>query len=528
MPRPRFSEMLVTRRRQLGLSISQASQVLRLKEQVLIAFEEGDFDHIPKSGYAQGMLSSYARYLGLNPRQVVNQFQADLNDYVKDMQSAMPEDYDSQDTYLAPRKLLPTSGGPAGDLGAFATTSQPHSRQQSSPLVTRRYVGSLHDEQDRAYGYDVDQPYVEQTRVASAAGPAQATGYTTQHTRTASSRTRRRTSGRASSGRDKVTTRRVTSSSRAADTYDDQVIDYEPQVSRGRSGQRSVPRRRGGLVGSVISYFSDTKRLIAAVGVVVALALLVGVVFAVRSCSSKNTTDTDKTVPVTQSQTADTTGTANAAAGTTDAAADPNAQSTAAAQGNDPTATAGGAAAAEGQEGAATTTGADGKTATATTTPQKTVVDVKVEAGQVSWVEVLCDGESKIATTVTGPWSASYEVHESITIEVADPAAVVVTENGKQRQFDTKSSGIGTMTIQGTPLPETKEDETTKKDEDADSTKPEDKDEDSQQSSGFDDSEDEYLYNYDGYDIYYNAENDLYYFFDEDGNRRNAADGSVI
>ena len=58
MPRPRFSEMLVTRRRQLGLSISQASQVLRLKEQVLIAFEEGDFDHIPKSGYAQGMLSS--------------------------------------------------------------------------------------------------------------------------------------------------------------------------------------------------------------------------------------------------------------------------------------------------------------------------------------------------------------------------------------------------------------------------------------------------------------------------------------
>ena len=40
MPRPRFSEMLVTRRRQLGLSISQASQVLRLKEQVLIAFEE--------------------------------------------------------------------------------------------------------------------------------------------------------------------------------------------------------------------------------------------------------------------------------------------------------------------------------------------------------------------------------------------------------------------------------------------------------------------------------------------------------
>ena len=56
MARPRFSEMLVDRRRQLGLSIAQASQVLRLKQQVLMAFEEGDFANMPKSGYAQGML----------------------------------------------------------------------------------------------------------------------------------------------------------------------------------------------------------------------------------------------------------------------------------------------------------------------------------------------------------------------------------------------------------------------------------------------------------------------------------------
>ena len=68
--RPRFSEMLLDRRRQLGHHGGpRASQVLKLKEQVRIAFEEGDFDNIPQSGYAQGMLSSYARYLGLNPRE---------------------------------------------------------------------------------------------------------------------------------------------------------------------------------------------------------------------------------------------------------------------------------------------------------------------------------------------------------------------------------------------------------------------------------------------------------------------------
>ena len=81
MSRPRFSEMLFDRRRQLGLSIAQASRVLRLKPQVLQAFEDGDFPSIPKSGYAQGMLSSYARYLGLNTRVIVSQFSNDLANF---------------------------------------------------------------------------------------------------------------------------------------------------------------------------------------------------------------------------------------------------------------------------------------------------------------------------------------------------------------------------------------------------------------------------------------------------------------
>ena len=84
MARPRFSEMLVERRRKLGLSIKQASSVLRLKEQVLIAFEEGDFASMPKSGYAQGMLASYARYLSLNPRVITRQFSSDLSDWEVD------------------------------------------------------------------------------------------------------------------------------------------------------------------------------------------------------------------------------------------------------------------------------------------------------------------------------------------------------------------------------------------------------------------------------------------------------------
>jgi len=158
MARPRFSEMLLDRRRQLGLSAQQASKVLKLKELVLVAFEEGDWEHIPQSGYAQGMLSSYARYLGLNPRTVVDLFQEELYEHdngtanhelrrrTRDTQSGrgiagydVPNEADSRPkAYVEYRGLLPTSGGPAGDMGDFATTSGARPRQQGVPLSSNR------------------------------------------------------------------------------------------------------------------------------------------------------------------------------------------------------------------------------------------------------------------------------------------------------------------------------------------------------------------------------------------------------
>ncbi len=549
MPRPRFSEMLVTRRRQLGLSISQASQVLRLKEQVLIAFEEGDFDHIPKSGYAQGMLSSYARYLGLNPRQVVNQFSADLSDYVKSGAPRGGEDDVSgygTSPYVASRGLLPTSGGPAGDLGAFATTSQPHSRQQSAPLVNqRRYVGTLHDEPTRSYGYDVEEEYYAgaEQRPYTTRQP-----YSTQRTRAASARARaRRTSDRSSyarSGsylRDEVTTRRVTPSQYTDDLrYDDETSSYEaastssgrrmsrniastrrPNVkrrqsegSRGRS--REVPHRRGGLLGAVIDFFSDgTHALVALIGLL-AIALTLVIIFSVRSCVNNTSTEVDRgTVPVTKSEQTTDTEKEDALDKAVDAAND--------------------ALKEEKKEDEAGAASAEGASSKKTETPKETKVVVSVESGMVSWVEILCDGESKIATTVTGPWSETYDVHESITIEVGDTTAVTVTENGTQRQFDSKTSGIGTITIQSTPEAKTtstdanqqgSSDDNANQGDNSSNETSQDNENNNNNSSQHDTGEDEYLYNYNGYDIYYSSEEDLYYFFDESGQRINAQDGT--
>ena len=182
MSRPRFSEMLSSRRRQLGLSIEQASRILRLREDVLIAFEEGDFDRMPQSGYAQGMLSSYARYLGLNPRQVSDLFQEELYAYVngstshelrrrtRDMQAGrgvrgydvVNEAGSRPKAYIEYHGLLPTAGGPAGDLGAFATTTPARPRRSvplagSGPSAAEAY--STRNYESDMYGQRRHRPY---------------------------------------------------------------------------------------------------------------------------------------------------------------------------------------------------------------------------------------------------------------------------------------------------------------------------------------------------------------------------------
>lgn len=77
----RYSAILLERRRQLGITLGKAARDLRMKEQILQAFEEGDFASIPSNGYTQGMLASYARYLGLDDSAVVRQFNEDLYVY---------------------------------------------------------------------------------------------------------------------------------------------------------------------------------------------------------------------------------------------------------------------------------------------------------------------------------------------------------------------------------------------------------------------------------------------------------------
>ena len=79
-----FGDMLLNRRRQMGLSIQQVANTIKIRPQIIEFFEKGDFSSMPPRGYAQGMISSYARFLGLNPRTVVGAYFDELDRYERE------------------------------------------------------------------------------------------------------------------------------------------------------------------------------------------------------------------------------------------------------------------------------------------------------------------------------------------------------------------------------------------------------------------------------------------------------------
>lgn len=69
-----FGELLKSTREKHGISISEVSRDLLVREDILVAIEHGDFNKIPPQGYSRNMIKSYARLLGLNANKVTDMF----------------------------------------------------------------------------------------------------------------------------------------------------------------------------------------------------------------------------------------------------------------------------------------------------------------------------------------------------------------------------------------------------------------------------------------------------------------------
>ena len=522
MPRPRFSEMLLQRRRQLGLTCEQASRILKLREDVLIAFEEGDFESMPQSGYAQGMLSSYARYLGLNAREVVDLFQEELYEYVNGSGShelrrrtrdtiagrgisgydVVNEAGSRPKAYVEYHGLLPTAGGPAGDMGNFATVT-PARPRQSVPLAgLGPSAVAAYGREDHAYQqprqqrpYNSGQAY--ESRQQRSTARRRASGQRRPQSDPAGRLLREGQQGvvdrerdlvapRGRAGqartqrlyqRDDVSTRSVRRGEYRDDLrYDGVASPYErastisgrrssrniasverPNVRRrqpsersgAQGGRRRLPARRGGVAGFVDAFLSDRRRALLLLLLVLAAVLTLILVFSVKSCtgSAQSAQTGSKTVNVTTAQ-------GSGQDSSQGSGSDSDASSSVSDSKQDQAAS---VASGSGSTATGDAASGDQAQADAAATPERTVVQVSLAGGEASWVEVTVDGKSVVADNLTGAWSQTYTVTDSIAIQVSNVDAVTVTNNGKKVDFSSKTSGVGTLTIKGTPAPATDE-----------------------------------------------------------------------
>lgn len=65
------------RRTALGLTIDQAEAATRIRGALIRALEDGDYSRLPNPGYVRGYISSYARFLELDPHPLLQMYRAE-------------------------------------------------------------------------------------------------------------------------------------------------------------------------------------------------------------------------------------------------------------------------------------------------------------------------------------------------------------------------------------------------------------------------------------------------------------------
>src|SRR5687768_4375861 len=57
-----------------GIALEEVERVIKIRVKYLRAMEDGHWDVLPAPAYARGFLSTYARFLGLDDRALIEQF----------------------------------------------------------------------------------------------------------------------------------------------------------------------------------------------------------------------------------------------------------------------------------------------------------------------------------------------------------------------------------------------------------------------------------------------------------------------
>lgn len=168
-----FGDVLRQARERSGEDIVSVARRIRIRPDILERIEASDLDGMPPRGYSRNMINAYARYLGLNPTEVVKMYlDAQYRNQVeKARENIRPTGFDmsagrrrghNRETVSSSetRAHLSSSAGssysrglPASDDEFFngpAPTSIP-------PAATTRRIGAVHVGSYNAYGQGLSQ-----------------------------------------------------------------------------------------------------------------------------------------------------------------------------------------------------------------------------------------------------------------------------------------------------------------------------------------------------------------------------------
>ncbi len=430
----RFGDMLLQRRRQMGLSIQQVANTIKIRPQIIEFFEKGDFSSMPPRGYAQGMISSYARYLGLNPRTVVGLYFDELEQYERETSQSGghfqdPAGFVSARSQNATGRFMALDGGSRfaqrpPQAGYVSESNSGHEPVRARNPYRQRQLGD-----GRRSGYPSQGTSYRGQGQPGRGGEGDASR-TSVMPRTGAPRTGApgRSMARSSAPRGGYGARGTAGNRMNQPGHGGRGSTgrYQQGRSQGNRGRGGYGPARGGASSGL-----DSRIIIG--GLAVILVLLVIVIFLVmRSCTSQAPSNANGSAAQTTSQTVTQTdssandGTDSDASKTTDGNANKGDTSQ--------------------KDGAANKDDAkDAKTTD--NTPQETKVAVSVDDGGSSWVEIKLDGASVFADNVVGPFNKEFTVEQSIEITVTNPADVTVTDNGESVSWDTRTAGVARVTI---------------------------------------------------------------------------------
>ncbi len=441
----RFGDMLLEQRRRMGLSIQQVANTIKIRPQIIEFFENGNFASMPPRGYAQGMISSYARFLGLNPREVVNAYFDDLMAYEREtsQQSGRFQDaagyVNSRSSVDNGRFLMvqggrstrygqrPQQAGYVTETGSSEDIRSQRDRFRSTPVPEERALPAARGvARDPRVGYG-DGGYSDRGYRGVSSGRPRG-GYadadTTQVTprlrsqsQTFSQRSIAPRSGQRNyQGRGELASRSGQRNMQRQGSYRGRSDNSRGRMPQG-TGRGGSNRGRGGGRAPQNNGL-DPRIVYAGIGAV-ALLLIVLIVVLLRGCGSSAPESTPETPVATKTTTKKSSKKTESVDEdedtdeTTDESTDSDAANTKAKK----------------EES------------------EVTKVKISVVKGKTAWIEVKVDGKSVYGAQATGPFEQEYTPESSIEITTSKPSDVTVTKNGEKVRYDTKTSGVARVTI---------------------------------------------------------------------------------